>query len=169
LAVLAIAAASLGTGFTYSLDDRWWIVLACVLAGVLWSFQSKIGPEVIKALSFLFLAGAVGMGIYYQYHSIWLLTNMVILLIAWDLDHFTRVLQPFSNDQARKKRVSDLFRAHLLRLGAAALAGWSLGVAAIRVQIALSFLGALGLSVFTLLSLLLAVRYLKQESDQENA
>jgi len=167
--ILAIVAASLGTGFTYLPDDRWWMVLVCGSVGVLWLLQLRFGSELIQNVSFLFLAGAGGVGIFYRYNSIWLLTNMVILLIAWDLDRFIRVLQPFSMDQAGKNNVSALFRAHLIRLGIVSGLGWGLGVVALIVQISLNFTSALVLGLLALLSLLQAVRFLRREGDYESA
>jgi len=167
-AVLAIVTATLGTGSIYLLDDRWGMVLLCGVVGILWLLQFKYHVELMPILSFLFFTGAVGVGIFLKYNSIWLLTDMVILLIAWDLDRFTREIQPFSKDQERKNDVSALFRAHLKRLGIVALTGWSLGVVALRVQISLNFIGAMVLGLLALLSFLQIVRYFRQQVDQEN-
>jgi hypothetical protein len=163
IAYLAIVAASLGGGVQYALDDRWWVVLACGLAGALWLLQSKYGAELRPTVSLLFLAGVGGVGTFLSYNPVWLLTNLVVTLIAWDLDHFTRDLQQFSMGQTRNTEEPALFRAHLKRLGIVVILGWCLGVVALNAQISLNFTGALILSLLALLSLRQVVRYLDRE------
>jgi hypothetical protein len=168
IAYLAIVAASLGTGLQYALDDRWWVVLACGLAGALWLLQSKYGVELRPTVSLVFLVGVGGVGTFLSYNPVWLLTNLVVALIAWDLDHFTRDYQQFSLGQARKSDNPALFGAHLKRLGIVAMLGWSLGVVALNVQISLNFTGALILGLLALLSLRQVVRYLGREGGYED-
>jgi hypothetical protein len=167
VAYLAIVAASLGTGLQYALDDRWWVVLACGLVGALWLLQSKYGAELRPTVSLLFLAGVGGVGTFFSYNPVWLLTNLLVALIAWDLDHFTRDYQQFSVGQARESDDPALFKAHLKRLGIVAMLGWSLGVVALNVQFSLNFASALTLSLLALLSLRQIVRYLGREGGYE--
>lgn len=165
---IAIIAASLGVGSQYALDDRWWVVLACGLAGTLWLFQSKQDADLIPAISTLFLVGVCGTGTFLNYNLVWLLTSLVVILIAWDLDRFTRDFEQFSMGQASKKDDPALFRAHLVRLGIVVILGWSLGVVALNVQVSFNLPGALILGTLALLSLRLFMRFLDRESDPEN-
>jgi hypothetical protein len=93
--------------------------------------------------------------------------NLLVALIAWDLDHFTRDYQQFSVGQARESDDPALFKAHLKRLGIVAMLGWSLGVVALNVQFSLNFASALTLSLLALLSLRQIVRYLGREGGYE--
>ena len=162
VAVIAIVSGSLGMGGQYAVDGRWGMVLACLLAGALWLFPSQYGAGQRPTISLLFLAGAGGAGVYLEYAPVWLLTHFVILLIAWDLDHFTRVLQQFSRDHAREKEPSALFHAHLRRLGMVAGLGWCLGMAALYVRVPTRFAGALALGLLVFLSLQGIVRFFDQ-------
>jgi hypothetical protein len=159
VAYLAIVAASLGAGFPFALDGRWWVVLACGLVGALWLLQSTRDVELRPTAIFLFLVGACGAGTFLSYNSVWLLTNLVVTLIAWDLDRFTREFRLTTKDQPSNKNEQALFRAHLKRLGIVVLLGWSLGVVALNVRISLNFGSALILSTLSLLSLRLVVRF----------
>jgi hypothetical protein len=167
VAYLAIVAASLGCGFPYALDNRWWVVMACGLAGALWLLQSKYGTDLRPTVSLLFLAGVGCAGTYLNYNPVWLLTNLVVTLIAWDLDNFARDFQQFSMGQTRKTDEMPLVRAHLKRLGIVAMLGWSLGFVACNVQISLNFTGALILGLLALLSLRQVVRLLSREEGHE--
>jgi hypothetical protein len=146
-------AASLGVGFPFALDGRWWVVLACGLVGALWLLLSNRDAELRPTASFLFLIGACGAGTFLSYNSVWLLTNLVVTLIAWDLDRFTREFQLTSKGQPSNKNEQAVFRAHLKRLGIVVLLGWSLGVVALNVRISLNFVSAMILVTLLLLSL----------------
>jgi hypothetical protein len=161
-------AVSLGIGSQFALDGRWWIALACGLAGVLWAPRSRFGAKLRATVSLLFLTGVVGVGIILGYNSIGLLTNMVVTLVAWDLDHFSRDLQQFAMDQALEKGKMTMFNAHLKRLGIVVGLGWFLGVIALNIQISINFTVALVIGLLGLLSLLQVMRLFIQESRVEN-
>lgn len=164
---LAIAAASLGLGLQYALEGRWWGFIACGLTGALWLFQSKDADDLVPASCFIFLTGLCGAGFLLEFNGLWLLTNLVVILIAWDLDRFSRDLQRFPTDQTSSKDEPALFRAHLQRLAVVVILGWSLGVVALRLQVALSFAGALILVTLALLGLRLVIHYFGRRRSQE--
>ena len=166
--ILAIVIASLGMGSQYALDDRWWIALACGLAGVLWLPRSRFVAKLRAVISLLFLTGVGVAGIILRYNLIGLLTNIVILLVAWDLDHFSRDLHQFVMDQDLEKDKMILFKSHLKRLGIVLGLGWILGVIALNLQIAINFTVALVLGLLGILSLLQVMRLFIQESHVEN-
>jgi hypothetical protein len=84
----------------------------------------------------------------------------VLLLVAWDLDHYTRVHQEFEKDQTNIKTASTLFYAHLKRLGVIAGLGWCLGILALNLRVQISFFVALVLISLAILGLRQVTRYL---------
>jgi len=149
LAIFAMVSGFLGIGIRYALDGRWEVAGGCLLAGVLWLFPSQRMVNQRAAISLLYLAGAGGAGVFMGYEPVWLLTHFVILLMAWDLDHFTRALYLFTAEPGEKD-IWPPFYIHLKRLGIVAGIGWSLGMLALYIRISTSFAAALllGLLVF---------------------
>jgi hypothetical protein len=73
-------------------------------------------------------------------HSPWLLlTNIVLLLIAWDLDHYSYIFHKYEQDQANRKMARLHFYAHLKRLGLFAALGWLLGALTMNIRIQINF------------------------------
>ena len=159
VAVVAIVSSSLGMGGLYAVDGRWGMLLACLLAGALWLFPSSYGTGQRPTVSLLFLAGAGVTGSLLGYAPVWLLTHFVILLIARDLDHFTRALQQFAGDH-RGKDALTFFHAHLRWLGIVAGLGWCLGVLALNVRLPTNFAGALVLGLLLFFCMWGIVRFL---------
>lgn len=160
-AIVPILAVSLGMGFPYALDGHWWVVLACGLAGGWWLFQSLAGSGRGSTVSFVILAAVGSVGVFLGHDLVWLLTNFVMLLVAWDLDHFGGVLAQFSGGQDGDKEEAALVRAHLIRLVSVAGAGWVLGLAALNVRIPTNLGGAMVLGLLVLVSLRRVVRELR--------
>jgi len=164
----AIITSFLGISAQYALDGRWWVVLACVIVGALWFFQSHRRAELGLDVSLLFLAGAGCAGIFMDHNQVWTLTSLVILLVAWDLDHFSRDLQQYSRDNNRAKSESVLIQTHLKRLGITVGLGWGLGVVALELRVSIGFAGAVVLASLALLVLRQVVQLLRREAGDEN-
>ncbi len=158
IAVFSILAASFGIGMQFALNQRWWGVLASVLAAALWLYPSQNKPEQMAGVSFLFLGALVLVGIFLGYSPMGALTSFVILLIAWDLDRFASILLKFLEDRNREKYYSKLVFSHIKRLGMVAGLGWCFGMIALNVRVSTSFAGALVLSLLLLISLYAVVR-----------
>ena len=104
IAIFAMVSSFLGIGIRYALDGRWEVAGGCLLAGILWLFPSQKWVNQRAAISLLYLAGAGGAGVFMGYEPVWLLTHFVILLMAWDLDHFTRALHPLTSERVTSRR-----------------------------------------------------------------
>lgn len=154
---LAILAAVVLGALPYALGERWWVVVACALIGVLWLAPTGPGANLFPTLSTFFLTGVCAAGVFLDHPSSWLLTTLVMILAAWDLDSYARDHQPFL-EEPNKAAGSALFRAHLERLGIIVLVGWSLGMVALYLRIPLSFVGAAVLGALALLGLRLGIR-----------
>jgi hypothetical protein len=168
-AITAILIASLSIGLPYAFNGQWWGLVIALLAGSLWCYglppyqtrpahhrKGNLSPT----LSFLTLAGFGSVGVFFGYSEIWALTSFVLLLIAWDLEHYTQILQSFEDQEPNKNTVLELYYAHLKRLAILAGVGWGTGLVAltIRIQINLSF--ALLLIFVMIIGLRQVARYL---------
>lgn len=155
IALILIAVVSISIGIPFVINNQWWGVIACSLIGVLWLLPTRSNSNLRSALclfAFSFL-GALG---YLFGHSPWLLlTNFVLLLIAWDLDHYSYIFYKYEQDQANRKMVRLHFYAHLKRLGLLAALGWLMGAMAMNIRIQISF-------SIALLFILLVFLFLRQ-------
>ena len=162
IARLTIAAVSLGLSAQYALDGRWWVVLICGLVGALWITASAERANPWRRLGLLVFAGVGGAGVYGGHAPVWLLTNFILLLIAWDLDHFSRVLEFYGRGPAQEEEETAIIRFHLIRLGVIAALGWAGGVLTIGMRLSTPFLAAVGLSALVFFGLLQGILYFGQ-------
>jgi hypothetical protein len=110
------------------------------------------------------LIGLGSAGVYLEYNPLWLLTYFVILLIAWDLNRFARVLERYGGENTNLNEAAVLIPVHLKRLGLITGVGWVLGAAALNLQFTANFLVALILSLLIFVGLLLVLRYFSWKS-----
>lgn len=153
IALIVIAVVSISIGIPFGINGQWWGVTACSLIGILWLLPTRFYSNFRSALC-LFGFSFLGVLGFIFGHSPWLLlTDFVLLLVAWDLDHYSYLFHTYEQDQANRKMASSHFYAHLNRVGLLAAFGWLLGVVAlnIRVQINFSFALLLILLVFLIL------------------
>jgi len=161
-AMSAIVVVSLGMGLPYALNEQWLGFLACILTGALWAYPSPYFAGPRSTVSLLLLAVFGSFGVFLGQSQLWLLTSLVILLIAWDLDHYTRIFQEFDKNQAGGQKSTELFTSHLKQLGLIAGSGWILGVVALNIRIQISFSVALFVTLLMVLSLRHVARNLTQ-------
>ena len=168
-ALIAILIAALSIGLPYAFNRRWWGLIMPLLAGSLWFFglppyhtrpADQRKGNLSSALSFFTLAGFGSAGIFFGYSPIWALTSFVLLLIAWDLNHYTQIHQAFKDQESNKKTVLELFYAHLQRLAILAGLGWGLGLLALNIRTQINFTIALLLIFVMITSLRQVARYL---------
>ena len=168
-AILAILISVLAVALPHIMAGRGWAVLVCGLAGALWLAPSREAPsqpdgDLFHTLAPLVLVGIAAAGAFLETHPLWLLAQGALILVAWDVDHFTAELQNFTG-KVNQKTAEILFRTHLMRLGLVVLAGLGLGLAALYLRLSLSFRGAIILVALAALALRLLVRGGKQQSQ----
>lgn len=164
VALLAMVSGALGLGVQFAVDGRWQMGLVCLLAGGIWMVPAPYHQR-RATVGLLVLVGAGVAGVFLDYSPVWLLTQFVLLVIAWDLDHFTRLLEPFTHDHLREKEVTGQFYAHLRRLGGVAGAAWVLGMVALTVRISTSFVVTLILGLMMFFGLRGLMRLSGQRED----
>ena len=86
----------------------------------------------------------------------------VLLLVAWDLEHFSLVFQEFEEEPNSKKMASTLFVAHLKHLGILSGLGWILGLVALNIQIQMNFAIAVTLVLLMIFGLRQVTRSINQ-------
>lgn len=160
IALISIIAFTISMGFSYAINQQWLGVLACTLAGVIWVLPSEFLANQRSTFSLTMFTIIGLLGIFFSHPPIWTLTNFVFLLIVWDLDHYARVFQDFEKQPVNQNKSTELFYAHLKRLGLIAVAGWSLGMIALNIQINISFTVALILILLAIFALRGVARYI---------
>ncbi len=168
VADFTIIIAAFGISAQYALDERWWVVLSCFMVGVIWLLQSHHGAGLGLNFSLLFFAGTGAAGMFFNHNQVWIMTDLVLLLVAWNLDHLSRDLQQYSMAGKERSSANSLVRTRLKRLGVAAVLGWGLGMIALNVRISIGFTSALILASIAVLGLGGAIRYLIRKDDEEN-
>ena len=148
-----IIATVLSIGAQYALDGLLWLVIACGFVGLFWLLQSHHRAELGLNFSFLFLAVLNIAGAFLDHHPVWILTNMVLLLVAWNLDHFDRDLQKYVGNGQKEYHINDLFPARFQRLSIVMGLGWGLGMLALNLRISVGFFGAVILAFVVVISL----------------
>jgi hypothetical protein len=108
-----------------------------------------------------FFAAVSALGSVWVLPAFWSLVSLVLVLVAWDLDHFARYL----GDVADIRNESELLRRHLRRLGLVVGLGWLSALVALRVRVSFDFIGALTLGLLVIISLSGAIRQIRRESD----
>lgn len=157
VAWLGIALAVILGALPYALADRWGLVLACVIAGLLWFVPTQSNRDFLPSLGALSLVGLAVAGQFLSVRPEWLVGQVAITLAAWDLARFSRESEGFAGE-ANRRALAGLFRAHLVHLGVVVAFGWGIGMAALYLRLSFGFVGALVLSTLVLLGLRQGVR-----------
>jgi hypothetical protein len=162
--VIAIA-----TGFStlvlatlYAWAEMWVWAAAILLLGILWLAQSWHGQRWLPTLGLLLLTVAALMGAFFNLSSFWLLTGLIAALVAWDLDHFSSIL----DDAPDIRDETNLKRRHFQRLGIVSGLSWLLGVAALNVRFTFGFSLTLLLGLVLIASLGGAIRHMRREQEE---
>jgi len=152
---------SLSMGLPYALNGQWWGLFASILTGTLWAYPSPKLASLRSTISLLIFASISALGIFFNHSYLWLLTNFTLLLIVWDLDHYTRIFREFEEHQTNQKSTAALFYTHIKRLGILTGLGWCLGFIALNIRINISFMVALILVLLLIFGLRQVARYLQ--------
>jgi len=158
LAAVSIALASALIGPAFVAGGGWIGAAAGLGFGVLWLIGVWRGWQAADTLGLAGFAGLASAGVWLGYVAPLLLAGLVAALAGWDLSRFARRLA----GAGRVEGLPGLVRAHLRRLLAALGLGLLLGLAALEIQITLSFAAALLLAACAILGLSRAVRALGQ-------
>jgi hypothetical protein len=118
-----------------------------------WDWMAPLGLvlSTLVAAAGLLLGAGVG----------WMLSGLVAALSAWDLHHFSRLL----DSVPRAGRAREPERRHLQRLCIAVGMGLLLATIALGVEVRLSFGLVIVLGLIAVLGLSRAVAFLRSESD----
>jgi hypothetical protein len=156
--MIGLATLTLAAGYAFS--GRWIWMTAILLVGLLWLTEPWHKGRWVATLALLLFPTIAGVGILLGISSFWLLTSVVILLVAWDLDHFWHYLA----DAPDTRDETELTTRHLRRLGFVAVSGWLLGIVALNVQIRLNFVLTLALAIVIVIALSGAIRQMRRGS-----
>ena len=153
VSILMVLVASAAMGLPYAYHQKWWLLLFALLLGFLWVYPTNHYLAFRSTFSLLILAIIGAASILLGYPPIWILTNFIFLLVAWDLYHFNQTYQEFAQDPVNSKATHLLFLTHLQRLAIVTSLGWGLGLAAIYIRTNLSFVFGLALVILAILGL----------------
>jgi hypothetical protein len=159
IASVGLSASLLALGF--ALHDLWAGTAAVLAAGALWLLaqwraQRWASPAGLVAQA---VAGAVAMLL--GVGGGWPLLAIVAALVAWDLDQFAQRMQ----EAGRVDDAPGQERLHTRRLLIVAGLGGLLGLAALSLQVRLSFGLALLMAVVMMLCLSLVIGYMRRAGD----
>ncbi len=160
---IVIGSATLGLAAGYAVTGRWIWVMAILLVGLVWLTEPWHGGRWVATLAVLFFTAVAAVGILLGQTEFWLLTSLVAVLVAWDLDHFGNHLSDVSDVRGE----TDLIISHSRRLGFIAGLGWLLGVVALSVRIRLHFVLTLALALLIVIALSGTIRQMRREGGQE--
>ena len=158
-ASIGLSASLLACGF--ALHDQWVGTAVVLAAGALWLLAQW------RALPWASPAGLVAQGIaaavamLLGVGGVWPVLALVAALVAWDLDQFSQRMRAAG-------RVDDALgqeRRHIRRILIVAGLGGLLGLAALSLQVRLSFGLALLLAVVMMLCLSLVIGYVRRAGD----
>lgn len=155
-----IGTATLGLAAGYAMSGRWIWMTAILVVGLLWLTVPWHGGRWAAALALLLFAAVAGVGVLLGFSTFWLLTSLVIVLVAWDLDHFA----DFLADAPDIRNEKELTARHVQRLGVVSISGWLLGIVALNVQVRLNFLLTLALAALIVIALSGAIRQMRREN-----
>ena len=153
VSILMVLMASAAMGLPYAYHQKWWLLLFAILLGFIWGYPTNHYLAFRSTFSLLILAMIGAAGILWGYPPIWILTNFILLLVAWDLYHFNQTHQEFAQDPVNAKATHSLFLTHLQRLVIVTGLGWGLGLSAIFIRTNLSFAFGLALVILAVLGL----------------
>jgi hypothetical protein len=159
---IAIIVGALGLSILFALDTHLiWAVLM-VVVGLFWLSEPWHGFAWAPTTALLFFTGAGSVGLVLSLPAFWLVTCLVALLVAWDLNNFSDYLDDVEDIRHR----GELTKRHFRRLGIVAGAGWLLGVLALGIKLTFGFLWALGSGLLVIVSLSRAISRIGRASDQ---
>jgi hypothetical protein len=156
-----IGLSTLGLALSYGSAARWVWVAAIALVGLLWMTVPWHGGRWVATFGMLFFIAASAAGVIMKLPPFWLFSNLIAVLVAWDLDRFFHYLDDV--DDVRNE--VGLKKGHGQRLGMVVLLAWLLGLVALRVQLTFHFVLTLALGLLAIVSLSRAVRYTRRENE----
>lgn len=137
---------------------QWPLALLALGFGVLWLVGQRQGWDGLASPLFLAMVSIAGLGIHWGSPPFWLFLGTVAALATWDLSHFTSYLAQAEEVEAE----AALQHGHLNRLRLTVVLSLLLGGAALAFQTPLNFGAAVFLSLLMVLSLGLAVRFIRR-------
>jgi hypothetical protein len=145
----------------YGLGKLWTAIpLFVAVGGIgLWGITRRKGALTFLSLFFLFIGSFSGL-YFFQYSGL-MLANMIAIIAAWDLEHFTRRVRTVQ----RVEEVHTLEKIHLARLGMVLGTGAVLGIASLLVRVKFSFGIAFVLGLLAVFGLSRTIIFLKRSSD----
>lgn len=163
LIAVVIGLATVGLAAGYVATERWSWVAIILLMGLLWLAEPLHGARWVATIGLLFFSTVAVVGVFLDLPTVWLLTSLVAVLVAWDLGHFAHYL----DDVPEVRKEPELTVNHFRRLGIVAGLGWILGVVAINIHVTLDFVLTLALALLIVIALSGTVRHVRRESKQD--
>jgi hypothetical protein len=142
----------------FAANRQWDLALAALGVGALWLVGEKQHWRGLASPAFLTLVALAGLGVYRGVAPLWMFLGTVAALISWDLDHFVTYLAQAEDIEAE----TTLQQAHFKRLQLTAILSLLLGGAALALQLNLTFGLAIFLTLLMVVSLALAVRFIRR-------
>jgi hypothetical protein len=158
-ASVGLSASFLALGF--ALHDLWAGTAAVLAAGALWLLAQWRARPWASPAGLVVQAAAAAAAILLGFGGGWPVLALVAALVAWDLDQFSQRMRAAG-------RVDDALgqeRRHVRRLMVVAGLGGLLGLAALGLQVRLSFGLALLMAVVMMLCLSLVIGYMRRAGD----
>lgn len=163
--LMGVGVAAGALGLSHGLAGRWVEVTAVVALALLWLVGRRCGWGWRADLGLVGFTVAAAPGLGRKPDDIWMLVGAVAALCAWDLDHFARRLRHAAWDRVSAQRRETMERAHLGHLLPVAAVGLLLAMAALRVEVHLTFFMALLLALLALIGLSWAIGLLRRAGD----
>ena len=144
-----------------ALAGLWFLALPVLILGVAWLVALSRGWDWMAPLGLALSTIAAAAGLLLGAGVGWMLSGLVAALGAWDLHHFSRLLDRVPRIEGAR----DLERRHLQRLFIAGVLGLLLAAVALDFEVRLSFGLVVVLGLIAILGLSRAVSFLRSESD----
>ncbi len=149
LVTTAVLLATLCIAPPYAQNSDWLSIAVAIGLAALWIGVPPHGYDwtaPVGLIGFTLLAAVATV----RYAAIlWMLPGIIAVLAAWDLSHLNQKLTFDGKVRSR----SQFLRAHFWTLGLTLAASWLLAMIATQIQIQLTFLWALAIITFLVLSL----------------
>jgi hypothetical protein len=145
----------------YALSGRWGWAGVIVAIGLAWLSESWHSQRWIWTLGLIFFAAAAALGVLWRFSPFWMLTGLVVILAAWDLSRWEKLLA----DTPDVRNAAALTHAHLRRLGGVIGLGWGLAMLALNVEIHFGFIWSLALALLIVVGLSRVIRYMLEIGD----
>jgi hypothetical protein len=161
LIAVAIGSATLLLALNYALTARWNWVAAIAAAGLLWLAGSWHGRRWVSSAALTVFTVTAAAGVILRFPPLWLLSSVVAVLAAWDLERFAHYL----GEVGDVRDEAELMRSHLRFLGFVVALGWCLGVVALSVRFTFDFVPTLALGLLVIMTLSGMIRYMRSASE----